>query len=50
MTGQVRILMVDDDRVDRLAIRRAIEQSDLAAEIVEASTAAEAMQHGAEGL
>ena len=47
MTAVVRILMVDDDRVDRLAIRRAIEQSDLTAEIVEASTAAEALEHAA---
>ena len=49
MTERVRILMVDDDRVDRLAIRRAIEQSDLSAEIVEASSAAEALQYCAEG-
>ncbi|HET7500411.1 MAG TPA: hybrid sensor histidine kinase/response regulator [Kofleriaceae bacterium] len=44
MTDRVRILVVDDDRIDRLAIRRAIEQSDLLAEIVEASTANEAQE------
>jgi len=44
MTGVVLILMVDDDRIDRLAIRRAIEQSDLTAEIIEASTATEALE------
>jgi CheY-like chemotaxis protein len=47
MTGVVRILMVDDDRIDRLAIRRAIEQSDLTAEIIEASTATEALETSA---
>lgn len=39
----VRILVVDDDVVDRLAIRRAIEHSDLQAEIVEADCASEAL-------
>jgi len=41
---RVRLLMVDDDLVDRLAIRRALEQSDLAVEMLEASTAAEALE------
>jgi signal transduction histidine kinase len=40
---RVRVLMVDDDLVDRLAVRRALEQSDLAAEIVEAGTGGEAL-------
>lgn len=43
MSERFRILVIDDDVVDRLAIRRAIEQSDLAAEVVEASSVAEAM-------
>ncbi|HEY0483844.1 MAG TPA: ATP-binding protein [Kofleriaceae bacterium] len=43
MTERIRILVVDDDLVDRLAIRRAIEHSDLHADIREAMTAAEAM-------
>jgi signal transduction histidine kinase len=43
MTERIRILVVDDDLVDRLAVRRAIEQSDLPAEIEEATTAAEAL-------
>jgi signal transduction histidine kinase len=44
MSGRLRILVIDDDMVDRLAIRRAVEQSDLEAEIEEASTAAEALK------
>jgi signal transduction histidine kinase len=43
MTERIRLLVVDDDLVDRLAIRRAVEQSDLDAEIEEASTASEAL-------
>ncbi len=46
MTERIRVLVVDDDRIDRLAIRRAIEQSDLDAEIDEATTAAEALAKG----
>lgn len=44
MSERVRILLIDDNLVDRLAIRRAIEQGDLAAEIEEAGTAAEALR------
>lgn len=44
MTDRVRILMIDDDVVDRLAIRRAIEQSGLAADVDEASTGADALE------
>ena len=44
MTGRVRILVVDDDLVDRLALRRAVEHSDLDAEVVEATTAGEALR------
>jgi signal transduction histidine kinase len=44
MNERIRILVVDDDIVDRLAIRRAIEHSDLDAEIEEADTAAEALR------
>jgi signal transduction histidine kinase len=43
VTERLRILVVDDDVVDRLAIRRAIEQSDLAAEVAEAAGAEEAL-------
>jgi signal transduction histidine kinase len=46
MSERVRILVVDDERAERLAIRRAIEQSDLAAEIEEAGSAAEALRLG----
>lgn len=49
MTERLRILVIDDDVVDRLAIRRAIEQSDLAAEVVEASSATEALELVARG-
>ncbi|HEU0033355.1 MAG TPA: ATP-binding protein [Kofleriaceae bacterium] len=43
MTDRVRILMIDDDVVDRIAIRRAIEQSGLLAEVDEASNAQETL-------
>jgi signal transduction histidine kinase len=43
MTDRLRLLIIDDDLVDRLAIRRAIEQSGLLATIDEASTAEEAL-------
>ncbi|MEJ7596518.1 MAG: ATP-binding protein [Kofleriaceae bacterium] len=39
----IRLLMIDGDVVDRLAIRRAIEQSELDAEIEEASTFEDAL-------
>jgi signal transduction histidine kinase len=45
-----RILVIDDDVVDRLAIRRAIEQSDLEAVITEGATADEAMALVARGF
>jgi len=44
MTDRIRLLVIDDDDVDRLAIRRAVEHSDLDAEIVEATTAGEAQK------
>jgi signal transduction histidine kinase len=44
MIERIRLLMVDDDDVDRLAIRRAVEHSDLDAELTEATTAKEAKQ------
>jgi signal transduction histidine kinase len=44
MTEPVHILMVDDDRVDRLAIRRAIEQSGINAIVDEAQNAGDALQ------
>src|SRR6476660_8626356 len=43
MADRLRLLVVDDDLVDRLAIRRAIEQSGTEADIDEASDATEAM-------
>jgi signal transduction histidine kinase len=46
MSARIRLLVVDDDLVDRLAIRRAVEQSDLDAEVEEAATASEALAKG----
>lgn len=43
MIDRLRLLVVDDDLVDRLAIRRAVEQSGLAASIEEASDSTEAL-------
>ena len=43
MTERLQLLMIDDDLVDRLAIRRAIEQSGLVVEIDEAANAEEAL-------
>jgi signal transduction histidine kinase len=43
MSERLRVLVIDDDAVDRLALRRALDQSGLLAEIVEATSAAEAM-------
>lgn len=43
MTERLQLLMIDDDLVDRLAIRRAIEQSGLVIEIDEAANAEEAL-------
>ncbi len=44
MTDRIRLLLVDDDLVDRLAIRRAIEQSGILAEMAEAATSDEALR------
>ncbi|MBA3464369.1 MAG: response regulator [Deltaproteobacteria bacterium] len=43
MNERIRILMIDDDLVDRLAIRRAIEQSGLSCDITEASSGEDAL-------
>lgn len=43
MSEKLRLLVIDDDLVDRLAIRRAVEQSGLAASIDEAGNADEAL-------
>jgi len=43
MSERIRILVVEHNPADRLAIRRAIEQSGLGAEIEDAGTAAEAL-------
>ena len=48
MTDRLRLLVIDDDLVDRLAIRRAIEQSGIVADISEASDADEARARTAE--
>ena len=45
MTARLRLLVVDGDPVDRLAIRRAVEQSELAAEVAEATDVAAAAAH-----
>ena len=50
MTDRIRLLVVDDDRVDRLAIRRAVEHSGLDSEVVEATAAGEAMPLIASGF
>lgn len=44
MIERLRLLMIDDDRVDRLAIRRALEQSGMVADLDEASSAEEALE------
>jgi two-component system sensor histidine kinase/response regulator len=44
VTERLRVLMIDDDRVDRLAIRRALEQSGLAVDLQEAASAEEALE------
>jgi signal transduction histidine kinase len=43
MTKRIRLLVVDDDEVDRLAIHRAVDHSDLNAELVDATNADEAL-------
>lgn len=43
MTDRLRLLVIEDDLVDRLAIRRAVEQSGLAAELDEAGDATDAL-------
>lgn len=43
MTERVRTLLIDDDPIDRLAMRRAIEQSGLPVVVDEASSAEEAL-------
>ncbi|HEX2198121.1 MAG TPA: ATP-binding protein [Burkholderiales bacterium] len=40
----MRILVVDDDKLDRLAVRRCLQQAGIAAEIDEAASAAEATE------
>jgi PAS domain S-box-containing protein len=40
----MRILVVDDDKLDRLAVRRCLQQTGIAAEIDEAGSAAEAIE------
>lgn len=46
MTDRIRVLVVDDDPVDRLAMRRAVEHSGLDAEVVEATTTGEVLRLG----
>lgn len=47
MSERIRILVVENDLADRLAIRRAIEQSGLDAEVEAVSTASEALDEAA---
>ncbi len=49
MTAPLQLLMIDGDLVDRLAIRRALEQSGLVVEIDEATNAVEALHKVAAG-
>lgn len=44
LLGELRVLLVDDDRVDRMAARRALERSELLLEIVEADRQEEALR------
>src|SRR5262245_14644793 len=48
MSERLRLLVVDDDLVDRLAVRRAVEQSGLDTSIEETGDADEALQKIAE--
>ncbi|RYZ38308.1 MAG: response regulator [Myxococcaceae bacterium] len=41
----LRLLLVDDDEVDRLMVQRLLRQGGIAAEVVEATTGAEALAH-----
>lgn len=43
MSESIQLLMIDDDVVDRMAIRRAIEQSGLVCDVTEATSAPEAL-------
>jgi len=45
--GALRVLVVDDDELDRLAVRRCLRQSGIAAQADEASSAAEALKRAA---
>ena len=45
----MRVLVVDDDEFDRLAVRRALQQSGISATIEEAPSASEAMARLASG-
>ena len=44
MSEAYKILVVDDDHVDRMAVRRALRASDFAAEVHEAVDAADAIK------
>ena len=44
MEERLRVLVVDDDDVDRMAVRRSLKASGIEAEITEAEDAATALQ------
>lgn len=48
MDSQLRFLLIDDDEVDRHAVRRALKQSSVACEVMQAATATEGLQLAAE--
>ena len=45
MMNTLDILLVDDDRVDRMAICRALDRADLAVRVTEVTSAGEAIAH-----
>jgi PAS domain S-box-containing protein len=49
-SGSMRILVVDDDEIDRLSVRRSLQQSGISATVDEAASATEAMTRLAPGV
>ena len=48
-TAELRLLIIDDDELDRLAVRRCVLQAGLAARVEEAASAAEALERTGRG-
>lgn len=48
MTPTMRLLLIDDDELDRLTVTRALKRSSLTVEIIEAKTASEGLQFALE--